>query len=145
MNKGAHLARLFLSDECQWVEVLYFAGKFDRKPLGVELFDIVGATAPVHQGGPRVFDSVANRCDEAEARNHDATCQLRTPWKPAFSAQPLRPLRLCGCCVVRTIHHRDAEDAEVAQRSRNSLFLVLVDIVIRVSYTLDLFSVFIGN
>jgi hypothetical protein len=27
MNKGAHFARLFLSDECQRVEVFYFAGK----------------------------------------------------------------------------------------------------------------------
>src|ERR1041384_7010492 len=79
MNKGAHLARLFFSNECQRIEVFYFAGEFDRKTLGVEPLDIVRATAPVHQGGPRVWDSVANRCDEAEARNHDTTCQLRTP------------------------------------------------------------------
>ena len=63
------------------VEVLYFAGKPYRKLLGVKLLDVVSATAPAHQGSPRVFDSVANRSDEAEACNHDTTCQIRTPWE----------------------------------------------------------------
>src|SRR5216117_3601107 len=81
MNKGAHLARLFFGNEFQWIKVFDFAREFDRELFGVELPDIVGAAAPAHQRGPRVFDRIANRCDEAKPRNHDATCQVKAPWK----------------------------------------------------------------
>jgi len=87
MNKGAHLARLFLSDECERVEILYFAGEPYRKPLGVKLLDVVSATATAHQRSPRVFDSVANRCDEAEARNYDTTCQIKNSLSLIFSRE----------------------------------------------------------
>src|SRR5688572_21406766 len=79
MNKGAHLARLFLSDERQWVEVFNFAGEFGWELLGVGCIVLVGATRPVDQSSPRVFDSVAHSCVDAEACNHDASCQIKAP------------------------------------------------------------------
>src|SRR5215475_11184230 len=56
MNKGAHLARLFLGDEFKGIEVLDFGGDFDRKPFGIKLLDVVDATATVHQCSPCSLD-----------------------------------------------------------------------------------------
>src|SRR5690242_3798329 len=81
MNKGAHLARLFLSNESQRIEIFHFAGKADRKSFCVEFLYVVCATATTHQGGPGTFDVIADRCNEAQPRNHDTTCQIKTPWE----------------------------------------------------------------
>ncbi len=148
MNKRAHLARVFLGNERKRVEVFNFAGKPDRKLLGVELLDVVSATAPGHQRGPGVFDSVANRGDEAEACNHDTTCQIRTPWeepalkKPgAFSVQSLCSLCLCGDHVETT----ETQRTQRLHREDHQLLFVLVDIVVRVAHTLNILSIFVGN
>ena len=45
MNEGAHLARFFLFNVVERVEILYFAGKATGELFGVEFLDIVRAAA----------------------------------------------------------------------------------------------------
>ena len=79
MNKGAHLARLFLGNKLERIEVLNFARKFDRELFRVELLNVVGAIPTTHESGPCFFDSLANRRNETDARNYYPTCQFYAP------------------------------------------------------------------
>src|SRR5688572_19047607 len=81
MNKGAHLARLFLFDVIKRIEVLDFAGKFNRKLLDVESLNAIRAALTTHQRSPRRLDCVANRRYQAEACDHNPTCQIKAPWR----------------------------------------------------------------
>ena len=56
MNKGAHLARLFLLYVLKRIEVLNFASKANRKLVGVKLLYVICAATTAHQRGPRRLD-----------------------------------------------------------------------------------------
>src|ERR1043166_710396 len=81
MNKGAHLARLFLGYELQWVEVFNFSSKLHGKLFRVKLRDRAYAVAAAHERGPRRFHCIANRCDQSEPCDNYTSCQIKTPWK----------------------------------------------------------------
>src|SRR4051812_19659561 len=75
MNKGAHLARLFLLDVIERVEIFNFGSKLNRKLFRIELLDIVHAAATLHQRRPSGLNRVADRRNETNPRDHNATFQ----------------------------------------------------------------------
>ena len=79
MNKGAHLARLFLGNEFERVEVFDLGRKLYRKFLGIKPLDIVDTRLTTHQRGPGSLDCIANRRNQAEACDHNPTCQINAP------------------------------------------------------------------
>ena len=56
MNKGAHLARLFLFDVIQRIEVFNLTGKLHGKLLDVESLNAIRAALTSHQRSPRRLD-----------------------------------------------------------------------------------------
>src|SRR5678815_1010094 len=49
MNKGAHLARLFLGNEFEWIEVFDLGRKLYRKLLSIKPLDVVDTCLTTHQ------------------------------------------------------------------------------------------------
>ena len=75
MNKARHLARFFLLDELQRVEVLDFGGDLAGKGGGVEAGNALHAALAGEQCLPNFVGVVADGADEADSGDDDATVQ----------------------------------------------------------------------
>src|SRR5881275_2613133 len=75
MNKGAHLARLFLLDESKRVEILDLCGKAHREFFDIELLDVIHAAATLQERRPGGLDRIPNRRHQTDACHHNATFQ----------------------------------------------------------------------
>src|SRR6266481_6106676 len=56
VNESAHLARFLLLDIVQRIEVFDFTGEPHRESFGVKFFDVIRATATLHERGPGSLD-----------------------------------------------------------------------------------------
>ena len=73
MNKSAHLARLFLLDVVERVEIFDLGGEADGKLFDIELLDEVHPALPVHQRSPGVFNRQPDWRYQSQPCHHNAT------------------------------------------------------------------------
>src|SRR5207302_8105619 len=128
MNERAHFARFFFFNVVERIKILYFTGEARGKPFSVEFLDIVRAASALDQRGPSDLNRVTYWRNQAEPCDDDATIQ-----NEKSSRDRLEAIAAAGR------QHR------TLTISYQSLCFVLIDVVIRIAHTLDLFRVFVRN
>jgi len=83
VDEGVHVAGLLAGDVFLDVEALHLAGEAAGKRGRVELRDVGDAGAAGQQVGPAFGHGVANRADQPEACDDDATTHCGTELKPS--------------------------------------------------------------
>ena len=79
VRERTHTAGFLLIEKAERIKAFNFARELYRKLLSIKPLDVVDTRLTTHQRGPRSLDCIANRRNQAEACDHNPTCQINAP------------------------------------------------------------------